>query len=140
MNDCNYWQSDQGLARVSLDAFSANLSEIIKRVIHFGAEKVFLNTNHPTLLNKTKFLNTKLTYQESNAFYNEAIRAVARNSEVDLNDVEFEFFKAVKENNKTLDELLLEGDLLHLSKKGHDLYYSFIYPKIEQAVCEILSK
>ena len=41
MNDCNYWQSDKGLARVSIEAFSANLSKIITLVVHFGAKKVF---------------------------------------------------------------------------------------------------
>ena len=140
MNDCNHWNTDQGLPRVSIEAFSANLSEIITRVIHFGAKKVFLNTNHPTLLNKLTFPKTQITYQESNSSYNEAIRLIARKSGVELNDVEFEFLKAIRENKNSLDELLLADDLLHLSKKGHDLYYSFIYPKIEQAVSEILPK
>lgn len=140
MNDCNYWQSDKGLARVSIEAFSANLSEIITRVVHFGAKKVFLNTNHPTLLNQVRFPHTHTTYQESNFLYNEAIRSIAKNSYVELNDIESEFFKAIQENRHSLAELLLPGDNLHLSKKGHDLYYSLIYPKIENAVSEIISK
>ena len=29
MNDCNYWETDRGLARVSPTAFMANLKEIV---------------------------------------------------------------------------------------------------------------
>ena len=31
LNDCNFWLTDKGLPRVSLDSFKANLSEIIDR-------------------------------------------------------------------------------------------------------------
>ena len=50
------------------------------------------------------------------------------------------FFKAIKKNRHSLAELLLAGDNLQLSKTGHDLYYLLIYPKIENAVSEIISK
>jgi len=140
MNDCNYWKTDKGLPRVSYDSFTANLTEIINRILHFGAQKVFINTNHPTLLNKVKFPNTKITYQQSNNHYNEGIRSVAHNTQVELNDVETDIFKKIEQKKCSLDELLLPSDLLHLSKKGHDLYYTFIYPKIENAVRDLLSK
>ena len=140
MNDCNYWKTDMGLPRVSYDSFNANLTEIINRILHFGAQRVFLNTNHPTLLNKVKFPNTKITYQQSNSDYNEAIRSVAHNTQIELNDVETDIFKKIEQKKCSLDELLLPSDLLHLSKKGHDLYYTFIYPKIENAVRDLLSK
>ena len=49
-------------------------------------------------------------------------------------------FKKIEQKKCSLDELLLPSDLLHLSKKGHDLYYTFIYPKIESAVRDLLRK
>ena len=47
---------------------------------------MFLNTNHPTLLSE-KASYAQITYQESNANYNEIIREVAAESQVELNDV-----------------------------------------------------
>jgi acyl-CoA thioesterase I len=37
MNDCNYWETDRGLPRVSPAAFKAKLHEIILRARTFGA-------------------------------------------------------------------------------------------------------
>ena len=115
------------------------MSEIITRVVHFG-QKSFSEYKSPNPFKSSQVSHTHTTYQESNFLYNEAIRSIARNSDVELNDIETEFFKAIQENRHSLAELLLPGDNLHLSKKGHDLYYSLIYPKIENAVSEIISK
>lgn len=42
MNDCNYWKTDQGLPRVSPDAFEANMKEIIMRGFRFGSRTVII--------------------------------------------------------------------------------------------------
>ena len=138
MNDCNYWKSDKGLPRVSANSFKANLQEIINRTFHFGAKKVFLNTNHPTLLNFSKFDGTDLCYQESNELYNQVIREVGTESPVILNDVENYFQKILEGTENDLGNYLLPGDLLHLSSLGHDAYFSFIYPRIEEVVLKLL--
>jgi lysophospholipase L1-like esterase len=48
INDANSWDTDNGMPRVCLKSFEANLGEIVTRGLAFGAEVVFLNTNHPT--------------------------------------------------------------------------------------------
>ena len=96
MNDCNYWQSDKGLPRVSPQAFEANLNEIINRGINFGAKYIFINTNHPTVKNQI-ISNTNISYQESNKKYNEIIRkGEEKRKEAKLNDVETHILKYLK--------------------------------------------
>ncbi|GAA0599801.1 SGNH/GDSL hydrolase family protein [Caenispirillum bisanense] len=137
MNDCNYWLSDKGGARVSLKAFEANLEEIIERGIRFGAKHVLLNTNHPTLRTKETFPGTSITYEDSNKAYNEVIRRVASaaGGKVVLNDVGPRFDAYTEGNPSRLSDLLLE-DGLHLSVKGHDIYFDLIYPKIMNIVSD----
>tara|TARA_B100002019_G_scaffold115496_1_gene99336 strand:- start:12635 stop:13306 length:672 start_codon:yes stop_codon:yes gene_type:complete len=139
MNDCNYWKSDRGLPRVSEESFAANLAEIVQRSFHYGAKAVFLNTNHPTTLRNNKFPNTEITYQESNELYNQAIRSVAQSTNANLNDLENHFIQLIQQKGIDLSSLLLEEDQLHLSSLGHDAYFSFIFPKIEKTVQEILN-
>ena len=52
LNDCNCWVSDGGLPRVSEAAYRANLIEMIERARRFGARRVIMSTNHPTLRHK----------------------------------------------------------------------------------------
>ena len=141
MNDCNYWETDKGNPRVSPDAFSANLREIIARSVTFGAQKIFLHTNHPSARNQKTMAHTALTYQQSNRRYNELIRKVAETAGdiVTLTDVEHEFENYIRGDEERLRSLLLpEPDLLHLSEVGHDLYFKSVYPTIERSLLEIL--
>ena len=139
LNDCNYWLSDKGNPRVSLDAFKANLREIITRGRTFGAKKVLLNTNHPTMRNRETIPNTDITFEQSNKTYNAAIRALADEvrDTVIFNDME-RYFEALIAGGVLLDDLLLD-DFLHLSEHGHDRYLEFIGPKA-QAVLDSLVK
>ncbi len=119
LNDCNCWESDGWLPRVSPDAFKANLNEIIQRAQVFGARKTFLLTNHP--VNKL-----------SNSVYNKAIRNVSHeHPSVELIDVEINFY------NKKLQDLLLD-DGIHPNLKGHDLYFNSLLNIISHAVLEVL--
>ncbi|MAI88635.1 MAG: hypothetical protein CMF98_06230 [Candidatus Marinimicrobia bacterium] len=132
MNDCNYWVSDRGLPRVSKKSFQGNLEEIIERGFNFGCKKIFLNTNHPTLKNeKLPFNNVSFSYQESNEQYNELIResALSFSKNVILNDIEKVFLKKCKDKEYKLSNLLLT-DKLHLSEKGHEVYFNTIFLKI----------
>ncbi len=141
MNDCNYWETDKGHPRVSPNAFSANLEEIIDRAITFGAKKLFLHTNHPSGRNSTPMAHTHVTYQESNRRYNQVIRKVAETSSkvVVLTDVEFEFEKYINLDKEKLRSLLLpDPDLLHLSELGHELYFKTVYPVIRRELSEVL--
>lgn len=143
MNDCNYWQTDRGLPRVSPDCFRANLGEIITRAFNFGVKKVFLNTNHMTALDQDVMPFTNITYQQSNAQYNHIIREVAAiyHPSVILNDVERVFKEYTKGNRERLLALLLPSpDLLHPSERGHDLYFEIAYTAVETAIQELLAQ
>ena len=129
MNDCNYWKSDKGVARVSPKAFGANLEEIIERAYILDTKKIFLNTNHSTGLVKDKLPYTDITYEESNKTYNNIIRKVAERNPVILNDIEKEF----NSHKKDISSLLLP-DLLHPNESGHNLYFNTIYPVIDREI------
>jgi acyl-CoA thioesterase-1 len=141
MNDCNYWETDRGNPRVSPKAFAANLEEIITRAFSFGTKKVLINTNHLTGRDQQEMASSGITYQESNERYNQIIREVVasvRDSRVVLTDVEKEFASFVNKSREKLLSLLLP-DLLHLSVKGHDLYFQTVYPAVERAVLDLIA-
>ena len=131
MNDCNYWQTDRGVPRVSEDAFAANLKEIAWRGINFGAKHVFMHTNHPTLRNNEKMMFAGITYQYSNAMYNRLIRDTVRQlpDNVTLIDIESAFHKKMESKEYNLQQLLLP-DNLHLSELGHDVYVEVVGPEL----------
>jgi len=134
LNDCNYWYSDRGLPRVSKAAFTANLNEIIDRCLTFGAFKVLLNTNHPTSRNAEMLPFTNITYENSNAEYNAAIRALCstRADDLSFQDVDRHFHDLIAKGEK-IEDLLLE-DGLHLSERGHEIYFDIMYPTIAKWV------
>ena len=141
MNDCNYWQTDRGLPRVSPEAFKANLKEIVNRAFNFGAKRILLNTNHPTGLDQELMPFTDMTYQQSNEQYNQIIREVAEGSDsrMTLNNVEKAFKDYTKGNRKQLLDLLLPNpDLLHPSERGHDLYFDVTYPTIKNIILQLI--
>lgn len=130
LNDCNYWASDKGVPRVSLEAYIANLKEICARGRNFGAEQIILNTNHPTTRNQGLMDNTTITYEQSNEAYNLMLRNTFLNYSDDLLlvDIYQRFLDKYKENDQ-LGSCLLP-DQLHLSEKGHNEYYQVLYPII----------
>jgi acyl-CoA thioesterase-1 len=135
LNDCNCWVTDAGLPRVSEAAYRANLIEMIERARRFGARRIILATNHPTLRHKVLLSGESLEARRRR--YNGHVRDVAALTGVDLCDVEDGF--------SHLDSGELEGmllpypDLLHLNVAGHRLYASCIRPQLERAVAEIVS-
>jgi len=143
MNDCNYWQSDQGVPRVSPRAFEANLEEIVGRALAFGVKTVCLNTNHPTGRDQKNLPHAALTYQQSVERYNQIIRDVAASGgpRVVLNDIE-QVFRAYAQGDRArlLELVLPDPDLLHPSEKGHELYFSAIYPVLVAAVSELIER
>jgi len=138
MNDCNYWESDKGLPRVSKKAFRANLEEIIERGENFGAKRIILNNNHPTSRNKEIFPHSNLTYQKSNEEYSQIIRELALelNSKITFNDIEVHFNEKLAQGHNIEDYLL--SDQLHLSEKGHQVYYDFLSKQIKKTVLELI--
>jgi lysophospholipase L1-like esterase len=133
INDCHFWETDNGVPRIQMRAFEANLHEIITRGRNFGAKKIVLHTNHPTD-KPIPFLN--INHSAGNAAYNEIIRRVAaEDGQVELIDMERVFQQRI-ESGVSLGDLLLP-DGIHLSLAGHELYYNTVCPVLERAVSEL---
>ncbi len=133
MNDCNVWESDRGHPRVSPDAFEANLREIIERARTFGTRHVRLHTNHFSA-RMSAMPYTGLTYEEANEQYNTIIRRVAEHlPAVELTDIAKVWSERIgDDDDRRLDYVL--DDRLHLSVKGHDLYYETVEPDLTTVV------
>jgi len=133
MNDCNCWETDLGVPRVSEDAFAANLREMIRRARHFGTGSVILATN-PRSLRTRRAMESGEVYEDANARYSELVREVATVTETTLCDIRAAF--------EDLDERdlapLLKDDLLHLDAAGHSLYADVIWPFVAGAVEDAL--
>jgi lysophospholipase L1-like esterase len=117
--------------------FAADLKEIVRRGRRFGAQVVFLNNNHPTCRDTEVIPGADLTYEESNRRYNQIVREVAGQlgEEVTFNDVELQFKQAIAAGADRTRLLLPDG--LHLSREGHELYFSFLAPIIRDAVASL---
>ena len=136
LNDCNCWVTDAGLPRVSEAAYRANLIEMIDRARRFGAGRIILSTNHPTLRHKVLLSGDSLETRRRR--YNDHVREVASLTGVELCDVEEGFDHL---GDRELAEMLLPyPDLLHLSTEGHRLYAGCIRPHLERAVTDVLSR
>lgn len=137
INDCNHWETDNGVPRVSPAAFSANLEEIVRRAQANGTRRVLLNTNHPTGLDQKPLKGISQTHAECNHEYNHIIRSLAGGlSGVDLIDIESVFLAATSgDRDKLMRYLLPDG--VHLSPAGHDLYAETICPFLESAIASL---
>ncbi len=130
LNDCNCWQTDEGLPRVSLRAYMANLAEMIERSRRFGAREIILMTNHRTL-RRTPMVSGEV-YEDASNRYSHAARQVAQECGVTLCDQLFAFAPLT---DGELNEMLLPPpDSLHLSEAGHVLYGDTLYPYLDAAI------
>jgi lysophospholipase L1-like esterase len=130
MNDCNCWNSDRGVHRVSLKAFKENLTEMIDRCRLFGAREVILCTNHRSF-RRGRMVSGE-SYESANARYSDAIRDVALVTEVTLCDFRAAFSEFA---DNQLEPLLLPApDALHLSEAGHVIYADLLLPHLDAAI------
>lgn len=106
-NDCNRWESDGGLPRVSMAAYYANLLEMVERCRRFGAEP-FLCTIVPTAKEQE--------YDFDAMAYSYSVWDVAHEENAPVIDV-----RTVFSSHDDWHSLLLE-DGLHLSEAGHRVY------------------
>jgi lysophospholipase L1-like esterase len=136
LNDCNVWESDKGRPRVSPASFAANLEEIIDRCRNFGARQVIVGTNHPTTRTRVNMPNVDYPYQTANRNYNSIIRKVTTTKGAYLADLERAFESCIATRQHRLEDLL-QPDELHLSERGHDLYYAHYLPIVQTAVSAI---
>ena len=133
LNDCNCWDSDNGLPRVSELAYRANLIEMIQRARHFGAKHIIVSTNHPTLRHKTLACGESLETRRER--YNEIVREVAMVTHVTLCEIDKAFPSSSDAELRGL--LLPEPDVLHLSPMGHRVYAQAIQEYLEAAIEDV---
>ena len=65
MNDCNIWQTENGVCRVERKTYISNIDEIVQRCASYNAS-VIIGNNHPS--------NKNSEYNLRNSEYNELIR------------------------------------------------------------------
>ena len=135
LNDCNCWETDCGIPRVTEAAYAANLVEMVARSRRFGAQQVILATNHPT--RRREAMASGEVYEDANARYSEIVRGVAATTAVTLCDVRLAF--SGLSDRELADMLLPKPDVLHLSEAGNRLYADAIWPAIQNAVRAIAS-
>ncbi len=123
LNDCNYWETDNGMPRVSKDAYNANLNEMINRAHIFGIKNIVFIGSHPV----TKKMSGSLTMEESRREYNKIFKKIAESREITYIDIESQF--------DNIDEYLLD-DGIHLSEKGHVKYAEIIEPIIKKMLAK----
>lgn len=126
LNDCNVWDSDRGMSRVSEAAFVANLKEMIDRGRNFGAKHVILSNNHQTA--KCDDFGSMGKFESRNQIYNNLIAQVADERNVILNDI----YASFMDRFEAPSEYLLT-DKIHLNRVGHKIYADCIMkilPKI----------
>ena len=100
-NDCNSWDSDGGLPRVTLDSFVANLKEMKERAAAFGMNVILL-APHPTKKKDRQ-------YEARRKVYAHCMNSIART--IDAGDV----------------DLL---DHIHPSAYGHEQIQGAVWPLI----------
>jgi lysophospholipase L1-like esterase len=130
LNDCNCWESDCGLPRVSSRAFEANLIEMIERARHFGTRAIILSTNHPTV--RRTLLPSGERYEDANRRYSEIVRRVADATGVVLCDIRARFEELT--DQPLADLMLPYPDQLHLSPAGNAVYADAIWPYVRAEV------
>jgi acyl-CoA thioesterase-1 len=140
MNDCNYWETDRGMPRVSPAAFIANLQEIVNRCLCIGVKHCFINTNHLSMKGAFRHIDYQ-TYDQSNHEYNKLIREVvnsmAREMRISMFDIEEVWVRHLRDNPLVnLQDLLLE-DGIHLSDSGHQLYINSLIPRLIEQINEM---
>jgi acyl-CoA thioesterase-1 len=133
LNDCNVWATDYGCERVSKKAYLSNILEMIDKAFAAGVKRIFLNTNHPTVLNKTFLPNRKTVYEANNKLYYHALQEFQSSlSEV----ISLDIRSHVEKLGIKPQSFLLE-DGIHLNLLGHEIYYDYVYPFIKNEILKL---
>ena len=126
---------------MSADGFAANLTEIMDRGRKFDAKWILLNNNHPTTRDEDVFPKTSKTFEDSNREYNAVVRRIASDasSDVIFTDIEAAFESIVGRDRGKLADLLL-SDGLHLSRRGHDVYFDSVVDRLEGCLVDVIRR
>lgn len=117
-NDCNRWQSDRGLPRVSPKAYEANLTEMIDRARTFEIV--------PVLCSITPSARSEEHARDVDR-YDTILRRVADNESVPLADVSRIFLRS-----PDWETVLVMADGIHLTERGHGVYAAVVQQTLDQ--------
>jgi lysophospholipase L1-like esterase len=118
LNDANHWKTEGGKhPRTSPARFQANIEEMILRSKLGGVNRVIISTMHK--VEKNIDCDGK-PFDFYRGMYNEEIRKIAKNFEIDLFDLD----KICLTDFKS-EYLMPSPDLLHLSEAGHVWFYGY---------------
>ena len=122
LNDCNHWDSDKGLPRVSEKSFEANILEIANRAKYAGAKNIIINNNHLTSVGVLKKYNVDYDFWSKK--YNNILREIQNldNLNIHFNDIELKIEKYLTKNKYHRKDILMP-DGLHLNEIGHKIYF-----------------
>ncbi|MAF94512.1 MAG: hypothetical protein CMM60_01970 [Rhodospirillaceae bacterium] len=138
MNDCNHRETDNGRPRVSDEDFTANLREIIAKLLAGGTRAVILANNHPST--KIDLLpGGEVTYERSNAHYNGLVRKIGEehNAYSTFIDLEAAFSRVAEEKAANVGDALM-ADGVHLGRLGHEIYTEIVWPKVSDVVTGLM--
>ena len=128
VNDCNCraWTS---IARISLSEFERNLREFHRLITENGSKCVFLTNHIVEPLDGSRFKNqgNGKTYTENLLPYNQCIRDLAAELNVDLIDV-----GGYITDNGIDPQTLLRDDGVHLSENGYKIYSDFAAERLKE--------
>lgn len=117
LNDANHWKTEGGKhPRTSPGRFRANIEEMIIRSKLLGVDSIIVSTMHK--VEKEIDCDGK-PFEFYRTMYNEVLREIARESEIDIFDLDEICLTDFKN-----EYLMPNPDLLHLSEVGHVWFYS----------------
>jgi len=136
LNDANYWQSERGLPRTSLEAYIANMREICERIQACGTKQILVSTNHR--VTKTPIHLDEGVYSRNCELYNSGLRTLVKkfaSPSVCLIDVWNELEKVTS----SPDQYLME-DGVHLNEFGHSLYWKYALKTLLTVIGEVVTE
>ncbi len=133
LNDCKILDTDYGCERVSKEAYLANIKEMIARSIAAGVKKIIINSSHISNIN-TRLPHSNITYEESNTVYYNLLLTLKRQFSDSVLFIDIREY--LKNKNISAGNYLL-NDGLHLNELGHEYYFEYIYPFVENVIMEL---
>ena len=127
LNDCNYWQTDNGLPRVSYEKYQQNLRDIIRKSLEVeNMKSIFVLSAHPTNKAPINIGNRTIDYNLEAEKYSQSIEDLAdsfNSGKIHFIDT-YQSVKNHQNNSNDYSHLLEDG--IHLSNDGHNLYSSIV--------------
>jgi lysophospholipase L1-like esterase len=134
LNDANYWLSDDGVPRVTMESYIANIKEMVERCVSCGTQKILLATNH-VVTKQLEHESPSDRYSENAKSYNQVLRDSFSSSLMEIvTVVDMEILMAAKFRESN-DYLLSDG--VHLNRIGHSAYLDIVSSPIKEALNSI---